>query len=132
MKARGFAKRVNKWGQGIELGIAKATGEYATQFYRALVNATPVDTGFARAGWDMEVGSSTVAGPPARPEKKDRNATYARPPIPRYRFKTIRPISISNDTIYIGVLDKRVGIVNQAKGATAGLLNRLLKANAPK
>ena len=132
MKARGFAKRVNKWGTGIELGIAKASGEYATQFYRALLNATPVDTGFARAGWDMEVGSGTVMGPPASPQKKDRNATYLRPQVPRHRFTKIRPISITNDTPYIGVLNKRVGIVNQAKGATAGLLKRLLKANAPK
>lgn len=129
--ARGFAKRVTKWGDGISLGIAKATGEFGVRYYRALIDATPVDTGFARSRWRIyfdTLSAPTVGEAPT----KDRNRSYSRPSIPRRSFKSIKGISIVNDAPYIGVINRTHGIVESAQAATTGLLDQLLKRYAPK
>ena len=46
------------------------------RIYQALTSATPVDTGFARAGWRMSAGSPKY-GPPKRPTDRGEAETVA-------------------------------------------------------
>jgi len=57
--------------------VEKAVRSLALRAYQALLAASPVDTGFFRAGWTASVGAPDRAGPELPATPSDRDTTVA-------------------------------------------------------
>ena len=72
--------------------VSKVMQIATVEFYRQVIIATPVDTGRARNGWNITVGTPSEIIPP--------EGNYAMPNIAQHGYETI--ISVSPDqVIYI-------------------------------
>jgi len=80
--SRGFSNAVNKWTKETEARSEEAFQIGSLDFFLALRDATPIDTGFLRSSLTAGINGSVDAGPPA---------AYG---------------SVSNDTAALGVFSR--------------------------
>lgn len=70
---RKFDRNIKEWNKKIQAHPSKVIRFVASQVIKGVINKTPVDTGAARGGWDVGVGSP----PPQVGKGKQRNAEAA-------------------------------------------------------
>lgn len=94
-----FARRIRERAQEIEVNTDKITATLATTINQSVVLATPVDTGHARANWQVGIGASPLA---ERDEEDQGGAeTIRRNNGVIQRRKTGQTIYLVNNVEYI-------------------------------
>lgn len=85
--------------------VEQATTAIAIEVTAELQQATPVDTGFARASWVPSIGvpSAEMGGTPQAPDAGAAETGLAR--VARFKLSDGRAY-VSNNTRYIGILDR--------------------------
>lgn len=130
-----FSQNIRKRGSQIENAGTRFTKAVAKRALRALVNATPVDTGRARSNWRVGIGAPTSAViEPYSPGKKlglgERSNANAAIAAGLARINSVRgksgaggglqtSIYINNNTAYIGNLPNGRGL-NDGASPQAG------------
>lgn len=136
-----FSQNIRKRGSQIENAGTRFTKAVAKRALRALVNATPVDTGRARSNWRVGIGAPTRAEiePYAEgkklgiSERANANAAIA---AGLARINSVRGVSgrgletaiyINNNTPYIGNLPNGKGLNDgYSKQAPPGFIEAAL------
>lgn len=138
-----FSRNIRKRGSQIENAGTRFTKAVAKRALRALVLATPVDTGRARSNWRVGVGASTTAEiEPYSPGKKlgigERSNANAAIAAGLARINSVRGVSgqggglqtaiyITNNTPYIGNLPNGRGLNDGfSPQASAGFIQAAL------
>lgn len=143
-----FSQNIRKRGSQIENAGTRFTKAVAKRALRALVNATPVDTGRARSNWRVGIGASpTAVIEPYSPGKKlgigERANANAAIATGLARINSVRGASgaggglqtaiyIANNTPYIGNLPNGKGLNDgYSPQASAGWIEeKLMEARA--
>ena len=106
-KAEEFAAQlrrvVSEWEEELIPTVSRAV---ALQGLRGLVLVTPVDTGYARSGWQVSFNSASTAQPAEGASDKTGSATLKAGEAAIAGSDTFPHIFISNNVPYIEVLDE--------------------------
>ena len=106
----------------IESDLKSSVREATSDFFRDCVNGTPVDTGFARSSWSVDLLTEVRDAPIKAVTSKDDGSTYGSaedtiqkhlPRINRLGNKNLNGLNIKNDAPYIGKLEQGWSSQNQ-------------------
>lgn len=67
---REFVDKIKRFKANTQVKTNQAARQKALQLFNMVVEATPVDTGHARAGWQISYGTSPAATQPTKGQKK--------------------------------------------------------------
>lgn len=117
---RGFARRIRARGRQVDTNVSRGVRATAVAVNQTLISSTPVDTGRARANWQVGVGSPLFSelpdtDPSGAATTARNNAAIATSP-PR------EDIFISNNLPYIGRLNE-----GSSAQAPAGFVERAVQ-----
>lgn len=109
-----FAKRLDRIAVQVEGNVERAVKDCAGAVLRSVVEATPVDTGFARSNWTPELDRAFEGLFPARvPGEKGSTAEATAaatveaglPTIEAFDIKTNESVYVSNGAPHISALN---------------------------
>ena len=100
---RQFAKRIRDIGKRIESNAGATVRKVALAVDAAVVIATPVDTGRARANWQVNIGSPATGT--REPTDKSGQAAIEQGKMEIAAYKGGSAIHITNNLPYIGRLN---------------------------
>ena len=105
---------LNKYCKDKQVEMKKVRKAYAFALYSSIVKKTPVDTGRARANWNVSVGKEDTSVDDASQYKnKKKDGGSSKPPV-KLKYKNMdsipepsgdESIFISNNLPYIGTLE---------------------------
>ena len=101
---RVFVKRIRKRARQVETGSSNALRTLALVINQTVIGATPVDTGHARANW--QVGIDAPISKEIEEEDKSGEATIARNAGTIRGATPKKSIILSNNVPYINVLNE--------------------------
>lgn len=117
---RVFARRIRALGRRTEANTNAAVIAVGTAVNQVVVLATPVDTGRARANWQVGLGEPVRAI--LNDEDKDGQATILRNNATAARRKAPVDLVVSNNVEYIGRLNE-----GSSSQAPAGFVERAVQ-----
>lgn len=104
-----FDVDLKKFAATIHVDLKKVVKRTAFNLFGKIVRRTPVDTGRARASWDMTEGApSSFVRPPLMPGQKKKSKPEATQAALGNQLASIsgeKPIFITNNVEYIGRLE---------------------------
>lgn len=115
-----FNAQLTKFARKIQVAPQKVVKKVAFQLFRRIIEKTPVDTGRARASWNISVGriNPSVAPEGQHPKSASALATKANAVLAGYGADGRLPaVWISNNLPYIGELEN-----GHSQQAPAGML----------
>ena len=115
-----FNAQLTKFARKIQVAPAKVVKKVAFQLFRRIIEKTPVDTGRARASWNIAVGSADASVRPEgqHPKSPAALASKANTVLAGYGADGRLPVVwISNNLPYIGELEN-----GHSQQAPAGML----------
>jgi len=98
-----FVKRMEELGKEIEVGVDRVVAETAKVISSSVIIATPVDTGRARANWQIGLGASVKNA--IEDNDKGGQNTISRNNSAISGRRDDRPVYISNNLDYISALN---------------------------
>lgn len=127
-----FAGRMRTYSSRIEKNAERLSRRVASNVVKAVVEATPVDTGRARSNWVVSFGSPRLdTRPPHAPGRflgRSERANWAAAVAAAenvLKFRSSKDIWISNNLHYIGLLNNGYSRQSPAnfvsKGVAAGI-----------
>lgn len=112
MDLKSFARRMNQLGLTVETNTSKIAKRTALAVDQTVVIATPVDTGRARANWQVQAGTATdhiidayVPGKGANTGAENAQAAMEQGKIAISAARPGQEIHITNNLPYIGALN---------------------------
>lgn len=117
-----FNAQLTQFARKIQVAPQKVVKKVAFQLFRRIIEKTPVDTGRARASWNIAIGSINPAVAPEGQHPKSPNALAAKAAtvLTSYGADGRLPVVwISNNLPYIGELEN--GHSQQAPAGMVGL-----------
>lgn len=103
-----FNAQLTKFARKVQVAPAKVVKKVAFQLFRRIIEKTPVDTGRARASWNIAIGSinSSVAPEGSNQKSPGALASKANTVLAGYGADGRLPVVwISNNLPYIGELE---------------------------
>jgi len=107
-----FNADIKKFAQAIDVDVEAAVRNIAFIAYNGLTKKTPVDTGRARANWNIGINKIDTSTTKAKKDSEGNHVDSSTPPSsPRAKEASIKPgdgnnvIYITNSLPYIGKLE---------------------------
>jgi len=134
-----FERALQQFSKKVELSAATLTKRVATDLFRRIIEKTPVDTGRARASWNISIGAPNADVQPEGQHQSNADALAAKAneALAGYGVdgqKHLQPIYITNNLPYIGELEHGSsqqapqGMVALSLKEVTNTLNKLSKA----
>lgn len=92
-----FGAAIQKWSMGAEADFKKVMKALAFEVHERIIDRTPVDTGRARASWNLSINEPDLTVAP-EPKKKSRKAALESAQAARASLPDFDPFT---DTIWI-------------------------------
>lgn len=127
-----FGEDLAKFAEKIDVAIAEVTKIVAIKIHDGVVKRTPVDTGRARAGWALSVGSPSTYRPPPSTVKSTGQPGTGAPRDPQFSALPAADVAgidgtarvfIVNNVEYIQFLEE-----GHSKQAPAGMARLTVQA----
>lgn len=118
-----FNQALAKFAKFLELSPKLITERVTLDLWNKITDKTPVDTGRARAGWQITLGSPGKELPPAMGKGTGKHKNDSTPPMqpdmsyPETKITGKEVVFITNNLPYIGVLEE-----GSSKQAPAGMV----------